>query len=132
MSDGFRYVVRQDEVVAPETLATLGEHRRALENYLHLDPKAVGEVVYHKFRDRTDLHKRGHCSDASSACYYRQWGVETHSPFERHELIHAYVAHWGDSHRLLEEGLADALSCGQICLKKWTSPFRRRFPPRRG
>jgi hypothetical protein len=30
---------------------------------------------------------------------------------ERHELIHAYLAELGDSHPLLEEGMAEALSC---------------------
>jgi hypothetical protein len=73
---------------------------------------AAGQITYRKFRDRAELRARGHCSPSSSACYYRQWGVETHELFERHELVHAYVAHWGDSHRLLEEGLASALSCG--------------------
>lgn len=118
VSNGFRYVAREDDAIEPELLTHMGEHRRAIERYLRLDPQAVGEVSYHKFRDPKDLHKRGHCSPASAACYYRKWGVEASTAFERHELIHAYVAHWGDSHRLLEEGLADALSCDEYLPQK--------------
>lgn len=115
---GFRYIARSDDPVGADVLETLGQHRRAIEAYLKLDPAAIGDITYHKFRDRDDLRKRGHCSEAIAACYYRQWGVEAHVPFEAHELIHAYVAHWGDSHRLLEEGLAEALTCERFLPQK--------------
>lgn len=116
--EGFRYIAREDDPVDGEILETLGRHRRAVEAFLKLDSKAIGDVTYHKFRDRQDLRRRGHCSASSSACYFRQWGVEAHTPLDAHELVHAYLAHWGDSHRLLEEGMARALACDRFLPQK--------------
>jgi hypothetical protein len=118
VAHGFRYVTREDDPVAPEVLAELGRHRRAIEGYLQLDSISVGEISYRKYRDQRDLDTRSHCSPASSACYFRTWGVETPLEFDKHELVHAYTAVWGDAHRLLEEGLAEALSCQKYLPQK--------------
>lgn len=111
---GLVYVSDPRDTVCEGVVETLISHRRAIVNTLRLDDEAVGQVRYHKFLDYPDLRKRGNCSPHSSACFFREVGIQSFQPFEQHELVHAYLAHLGDSHKLIEEGVAEALACGAV------------------
>jgi hypothetical protein len=100
-----------DDSVCPSILDTLERHRAAVTAFLGI-PGPATPIRYLKFRNRFDLVRSGHCSPESAACFFANVGIETHQRFEKHELIHAYLAPLGDSHKLLEEGVAEAFSCG--------------------
>lgn len=111
-SEHFAYHSRpDDESVCEGILQTLEAHHRAVHDVLRLE--ANNRVIdYYKYRDSRDLERHGHCSATSSSCFFSNLGIETSHAFERHELVHAYLSPLGDSHKLLEEGVAEALSCG--------------------
>ena len=120
---GFTYVSQeQDRAVCEAVLGTLTHHRNSIVSFLGLNDAHVGQVRYQKFLHRQDLAARGHCSPHSSACFFRQFGIESYQPFEQHELIHAYLAHLGDSHKLLEEGVAEALTCDATLVSRSDVP----------
>jgi hypothetical protein len=111
-SEHFIYESRpNDPAVCEGILTTLERHRAAITSFLGI-PGPPTRIRYSKFRGLADLRYAGHCSVNSAACFFASLGIETQERFERHELIHAYLAYLGDSHKLLEEGVAEALSCG--------------------
>jgi hypothetical protein len=111
-SEHFIYESRpNDAAVCEGILTTLERHRAAVTGFLGISGPPT-RTRYMKFRGLADLRYAGHCSTDSAACFFAGVGIETQERFERHELIHAYLAYLGDSHKLLEEGVAEALSCG--------------------
>lgn len=138
---GIRYTKRTDDAtVTADVLDDLIRHRDVIGAYLHLhlQPPAGAVLQYRKFRDREDIAKRGHCSAISAGCYFDQFGVESKEPLDAHELIHAYTAYLGTKPKIVEEGLAQALSCDQPTIGRvelavetgwsksaWQSPFFR-------
>lgn len=109
---GIRYVKRVDDTSVDEAVVEqLVQHRAAVSSYLGLNPPADAVLTYHKYLDRDDLKKRSHCSPMVAGCYFATHGVETRHRLDRHELVHAYTNHLGDKPKLVEEGLAEVLSC---------------------
>jgi hypothetical protein len=136
---GIRYTKRTDDAtVTADVLDDLHRHRDVIGAYLHLQPPPGSVLQYRKFRDRDDLSKRGHCSAISAGCYFDQFGVESKERLDAHELIHAYTGYLGAKPKIVEEGLAQALSCERQTLgsvelaaelgwskRAWQSPFFR-------
>lgn len=110
--DNVSYVVRHDDSSVDESIVDeLVSHRDVISRYLGLEPSSQA-LRYHKFRDGEDFARRSHCSEVTSGCFFHEHGVESSKPLDAHELIHAYTAALGDKPKLVEEGLAQALSCG--------------------
>lgn len=136
---GIRYTKRVDDPsVDADVVEELIRHRDVLAAYLGLQPPRGSTLRYRKFLDRDDIGKRGHCSAVSAGCFFDQFGVESKQPLDVHELIHAYTAYLGPKPKIVEEGLAQALSCEQptvgsvdlaaeVAWSKhaWQSPFLR-------
>lgn len=137
--DGVRYTKRTDDAtVTSSVLEDLLRHRDVMADYLHLEPPVGSVLRYRKFLDRDDIAKRGHCSAISAGCYFDQFGVESKQALDAHELIHAYTGYLGAKPKIVEEGLAQALSCevptiGRVEIaaamgwskRAWQSPFFR-------
>lgn len=137
--DGIRYIKRVDDTtVTADVLDDLSRHRDVIGAYLHLKQPPHSILTYRKYLDRDDLRQRSHCSEASAGCYFDQFGVESKARLDAHELIHAYTAYLGTKPKIVEEGLAQALSCegptiGSIEIPvtmgwsraAWQSPFYR-------
>jgi hypothetical protein len=106
--------VRDDDPNACTAIVdTLEQHRSALLGYLAgLENEAV--VDYYKFRDPADLAAHGPCfhRDTLITQCQRHDQLFAHEVMQEHELVHAYTATRGRSARFLDEGLAEALSCG--------------------
>lgn len=118
-SEHFRYLSRADDSeVCEPIIDTLEKHFDALQRYLGTPWPAGKRIDYFKFRDADDIVENGPCSSLNASCFFAEVGVHSASAFEQHELIHAYVAAYGDKHRLLEEGMANALSCGHTVRDK--------------
>jgi hypothetical protein len=108
----FRYLSRaDDEEVCEPLLKHLEAHFDAMQEYLGFSWPLGRRIDYFKFRDAADLGANSNCSDFNESCFFSDLGLQSSAAFEQHELIHAYVAHYGAKHRLLEEGMANALSC---------------------
>lgn len=110
-SEHFRYASRStDDGVCPDVLDELERHHAALSDYFGLE--LAPRIAYFKFTDAADLAEHGTCSSHNRACYEQGVGVQSTDALNLHELVHAYLAPLGERHALLEEGLAEALSCG--------------------
>lgn len=110
--DGIQYTKRTDDTaVTMDVLEEMIRHRDVIGAYLHLQPPGGSILRYRKFLDRDDIAKRSHCSKISAGCYFDQFGVESKQPLDAHELIHAYTGYLGAKPKIVEEGLAQALSC---------------------
>lgn len=130
-STHFAYHSRaDDDGVCEGVLETLEAHYRSIHEVLGLDSgKRI--INYYKYRDAQDLRRYGHCSKTSSSCFFSSLGIETSQALERHELVHAYLSPLGDSHKLLEEGIAEALSCGSELRTPVDVDWRVAFSARR-
>lgn len=92
-------------------LATLEHHFDVMQSTLGFDWPVGKSLAYHGFSDQRALRAGSPCTGANDACFFADRGVFTTKPLDLHELVHAYLAPLGDSHVVLEEGLAEALSC---------------------
>lgn len=107
---GVTYVARADDPAVDATsVQRLVTHRETMRQYLGLEQAPA--LRYRKFLDKADLGRRSRCSAVTSGCFFAEYGVESHEPLDTHELIHAYTASLGDKPKIIEEGLAEALSC---------------------
>lgn len=112
--DGIQYTKRTDDASVDESVMDeLAQHRSAVFDYLGLHPPEDVKLSYHKYFDRDDLKKRSHCSPFVGGCFFAAHGVETRHRLDRHELVHAYTSYLGDKPKIIEEGLAEVLSCDQ-------------------
>ncbi len=108
---GLTYIARADDPsVDDEVVDRLVVHRETIGRYLGLQGQEV-PLRYRKFRDQDDLRRRSHCSAVTAGCYFAEHGVESYKLLDAHELVHAYTAPLGDKPKIVEEGLAQALSC---------------------
>jgi hypothetical protein len=107
----FRYAARADDPIAcAGALATLEEHWAFWHERLGLPDPGAPAVQYLKFRDSHDL-RNGDCPGWAAACTTGT-SVRTTDLFDKHELIHAYLAEtMAPPVPLFAEGAAVAFSC---------------------
>lgn len=109
-SEHFDYFTRAGETFAcASVLDTLEQHRAAVLGYLGL-PQATGRISYLKYLDLGDLRASRACRIGAEACAAFT-AVRSPLVLHEHELIHAYLAEWGQPPRLFAEGIAEALAC---------------------
>ena len=107
-SEHVRYFTRAgDDSVCPAMLGQMEEHAQVIGDALGIERPLV---TYYKYPDEIDFDAYAECGDGASACA-RNAAVYSTDAFDRHELIHAYLAPYGLPPRLFIEGAAVALSC---------------------
>jgi hypothetical protein len=110
----FSYFVRNtDAFQCNEITEELEKHRDAVFDYFD-DAFPERRIHYYKFQDADDLIENGPCFQRPPlvAQCQRKDELFAYEAFQRHELIHAYTGGLRRSVRFLDEGLAEALSCG--------------------
>jgi hypothetical protein len=129
-STHFRYHTREDdERVCRDILTVLEEHGEVVHAALGMswDP---GEVVdYYKFSDLDDFNDNASCG-GGAACTDGQ-SVRSPGGFDRHELIHAYLAKLGFPPWLMIEGSAVAIACQLNFYPRPTVGWREAFETER-
>ena len=108
----FQYGARADDryPACADALDTLEEHWRFWHDELHLPDPGSARVTYLKFRDDADL-RNGDCPPGALACTTGT-SIRTTTVFDKHELIHAYLAEtMPPPVPLFAEGAAVAFSC---------------------
>ena len=107
-SEHVRYFTRAgDDTVCPAVLAEVEEHSQVIGDALGIERPLV---TYYKYPNEVDFQAYADCGAGASACA-RNATVSSTDAFDRHELIHAYLAPYGLPPRLFSEGAAVALSC---------------------
>src|SRR5262245_19815458 len=107
-SENVRYFSREgDGEVCPAILGQLEEHGQVIAKRLGIDRTIVS---YYKFVGLNDFAANADCGAGAAGCAPNSSGRSPAS-FDRHELIHAYLAPYGRPPWLLTEGAAVALSC---------------------
>jgi len=110
-SDNVRYFSRPaDDSVCPDVLGEIEEHAQVIGDALGIERPLV---TYYKYDGDGDYKTNAACGDGASACA-RNATVNSPEAFDRHELIHAYLAPYGLPPRLFIEGAAVALSCQHV------------------
>ncbi|RYZ03333.1 MAG: hypothetical protein EOO73_28130 [Myxococcales bacterium] len=106
-----RYHARAGDEVCSAVTDTVLQHALHVGTPFGLGPEAGSAIDYYKYRDSADLDASGVCPKRAAACSN---GRSAWSPaaLDRHELTHVYFSSLPPSLRLLEEGIAEALSCG--------------------
>jgi len=107
-SEHVRYFSRPaDTSVCPAILDEIEEHSAAIADALLIERTVT---TYYKFNGTDDFDANAECGQVAVACAQN---ATARSPdaFDRHELIHAYLAPYGRPPWLLSEGAAVALSC---------------------
>jgi hypothetical protein len=113
-SEHFVYHSRHgDDSVCEGVLGTLEGHFAAVRAAVGFPWTPGKRVVYKKFLDHLDLRRANACTLFNEACFVAEDGLSSSDAFDLHELAHAYLVELGNSHPALEEGIAEALSCGR-------------------
>ncbi|HEY0465302.1 MAG TPA: hypothetical protein VGC79_13905, partial [Polyangiaceae bacterium] len=115
-SEHFRYYLRSDDSRQCTGITQDIERQRSLVFDYFGEAQASKPIDYYKFRDAVDLREHSPCgqydtSQLNRSCegHSQIWSSE---PMLQHELIHAYMEPRGRSAQVLEEGIAEVLSCG--------------------
>ena len=107
-SEHVRYFSRAaDTSVCPAILDEIEEHGAVIADALLIERTVT---TYYKFTDQNDFEANSGCGDVGLACAQNAT-ARSFDGFDRHELIHAYLAPYGQPPWLLAEGAAVALSC---------------------
>jgi len=107
----FRYHTRKGDQAACEgVLVQLERNFAIVQGYLGLTWPEGKKVDYYKFRDQNDYSKNAPCSKTTASCT-EDSSVMSPYILQEHELIHAYLAPFGDPPSFFVEGAAVALSC---------------------
>ena len=107
-SEHVRYFTRAaDDDVCPALLDELEEHGQVIADRLGIERTVV---TYYKYLSAADYAANADCGPDASACA-RNATVNSTVAFDRHELVHTYLASYGSPPRLFMEGAAVALSC---------------------
>jgi hypothetical protein len=107
-SEHVRYFTRPgDDTVCPDVLGQVEEHAQVIGDALGIERPLV---TYYKYPHEADFGANAGCGAGAVACA-RNATVSSTDAFDRHELIHAYLAPYGLPPRLFIEGAAVALSC---------------------
>ena len=137
VSEHFEYRAESDDSAACDGLLTELEARfTALHQLLAFPWPKRKKLRYTKYPSVRAYHARTRCSSGNSSCFKANFGVESPAALHSHELVHGLLSYFGDSHPLLEEGAAEALSCdgGWLAVKRvvhfdalrrlelWTTP----------
>jgi len=111
----FEYATRIESQICDGTLSSLENHFAALQAQLGFSWPAGRRVRYYRYTDGADYRENAPCLDLQQACTQVVTGqppvVHTTAPVQRHELIHAYLAHIGRPSRIYIEGVAEAFGC---------------------
>jgi hypothetical protein len=106
-SEHVRYFSREaDTDVCPAILDDLEAHGQVIADALGIERTLVS---YYKFDGLDDFEQNAECG--SGAACAPNATVRSPVGFDRHELVHAYLAPYGRPPWLLTEGAAAALSC---------------------
>jgi hypothetical protein len=109
-SENVRYFSRAgDDSVCPAVLDQLEEHGAVIADVFAIERTPVS---YYKFENGDDFDQNAECPAGAGACAPNAT-VRAADSFNRHELIHAYLAPYGRPPALLAEGTAVALSCAR-------------------
>jgi hypothetical protein len=126
-SEHVRYFSRAtDTSVCPAILDEIEEHGAAIADALLIERTVV---TYYKFDGAEDFEAHSECGDVAKACSLNAT-ARTPNGFDRHELIHAYLAPYGSPPWLLAEGAAVALSCQRYPrpIGSWRDAFAAPHP----
>jgi hypothetical protein len=96
-----------DDSVCPAVLDELEAHAAVIADLFHIEPTPV---TYYKFGGIDDYDRNADCAAGADTCASNAT-VRSADSFDRHALIHAYLAPYGRPPPLLAEGAAVALSC---------------------
>jgi len=108
----FDYHTRRTETRAcADVLGPLERHFATLQAYLGFAWPDGTKVQYEKFVDDTDAVAHAGCADGRAGCA-PDTSVRTGAVLDEHELVHAYLFPTGFPPPVLQEGAAEALSCG--------------------
>jgi hypothetical protein len=110
-SEHVRYFSREgDASVCPAILDQLEEHNFVIADALGITEVQQTIVSYYKFEGADDFGRNAECGAGATGCAANAT-VRSSDEFDRHELVHAYVAPYGLPPPLLKEGVAAALAC---------------------
>jgi hypothetical protein len=107
-SEHVRYFSRPgDRYVCPALLDVVEEHGQVIAERLGIERTVV---TYYKYGGIDDFDANAECGRGAAACAPNAT-VRSPGAFDRHELVHAYLASYGRPPPLFIEGAAVALSC---------------------
>ena len=122
----FRYWTRPNQTfTCPDLLPLLESHGQAIHDALGIEWPADRVVDYYLFNGPDDLTQHGHCGGASGCAPGTT--VESLAPFQRHELVHAYLRPLGLPPPMVLEGAAEAMSCWVSSYPRPTGDWRTAF-----
>jgi hypothetical protein len=111
LSEHFDYRTRAaDTTTCADVTTTLEEHFSTLNHYLGFTWPAGQRIVYYKFLDSDDFDANSDCPLEAGGCA-KPATVNSPTPLDEHELVHAYLYPTGFPPWILVEGAATALSC---------------------
>ncbi len=99
-----------DEDTCAGIMMTLEQHFAQTQRTLGFSWPEGRTLDYYKFRSHAALAGSEQCPPGADACFLQD-RVMTSSAFDRHELVHAYLAPTGLPTPLIMEGIAEVLSC---------------------
>lgn len=121
-SEHFEYLAApHDASVCDGLLDELEARFTALRQLLNFPWPAGKRLHYTKYPSVPSYRERTRCSSNNASCFKASFGVESPDALNAHELVHGLLSYLGDSHPLLEEGIAEALSCegGWLADRAW-------------
>ncbi|HJX63174.1 MAG TPA: hypothetical protein VJ860_04400 [Polyangia bacterium] len=111
-SEHFVYQARAGAPFCPASVAAIEDHFAASQAQLGFAWPTGRRITYYLYRDQTDFAKNAPCP-GTVGCTRVDSRPEIHAllPVDRHELVHAYLAHIGFPHPIYAEGIAGLLYC---------------------
>jgi hypothetical protein len=107
----FDYHTRRTETRAcADVLGPLERHFATLQAYVGFAWPDGEKVQYEKFVDEEDVLEHAGCPDDRGGCAFDD-NARTTAVLDEHELVHAYLFRTGNPPPVLQEGVAEALSC---------------------
>jgi hypothetical protein len=116
-SEHFDYRTRPDDPFCPAVLESAEAHLHSTLAYLMLAWPPGRKVDYYRYRDQQDVSASNPCGGGHAACAEANSGratLHTWRALDRHELVHAYLAHVGFPHAVYAEGIAELFRCDSV------------------
>jgi hypothetical protein len=111
VAEQVRYHTRADDEVCSGVADTVLRHAQRIAEGFGTPLEASSVIDYYKYRDAADIEGSGVCPSRARACSSGR-SAWSSAAVDRHELTHVYFSSLAPSLHLLEEGAAEALSCG--------------------